>query len=449
MTPPATIEPPETDHRADAHNASEGPPRLKRVLMLTHRLPYPPDRGDRIRSYHMLKLLSKHFDVGLACTTDEPVWLQHHQLLRTIATRVAIQPISTTFSKAKGVAALMTGRAVTRSYHFRVGLAEAILQWQEQEPFDAVLTFCSSMIQYARLLVPGPDGRLSTRFGTPLSPERAKHRTKTPHHVLDLVDVDSVKWANYAAHSWPPMRWIYGTEARRLRRIEAGRFDNFDAVTVVSAAEAQAYRDHVGEHPGLAAVSNGVDLEYFSPLPEGQPNTIVFVGVLNYRPNADGLVWFVKEVLGLLRERVPDVKFLIVGRHPTPRVRELGDEPGVEVIGSVPDVRTYLEQATAVIAPLRIARGVQNKVLEAMACQRAVVCSPGAAEGIEGVDNEHLLVADHPGQWVEQLERLLADAELRDRIATAARHHVETHYSWEQSLMPMVSLLNGEPPPSP
>ncbi|MCE9591167.1 MAG: TIGR03087 family PEP-CTERM/XrtA system glycosyltransferase [Planctomycetes bacterium] len=396
---------------------------VRKVLLLTHRLPYPPDRGDRIRSYNLVRLLSRHFDLAVACTSDEPVWLQHHQLLRTMAKRVTIQPISGLYCKARSAAAILTGGAATPASFYRVGLAEAIQQWHEQDPFDAVLTFCTGMIHYARLLTRGPN---------------------PPRHVLDLVDVDSIKWRSYA-QGWSPKSWVFAAESRRLRRIEAGEFDRFDAVTVVSDAEAKAYREHVGDHPGLAVVGNGVDLDYFHPLPEPEtPNTICFVGVLNYKPNADGIAWFVKEVMPLLRHRLPDAQVLVVGRHPTPAVLELGNEPGVEVVGSVPDVRLYIERSSAVIAPLQIARGVQNKVLEAMACRRAVVCSPGAAQGINATDGEHLLVADRPAQWADHLHRLLTDAALRKTIADAARTQVERRYTWEDALAPMVHLLKGE-----
>lgn len=421
--------------------------RPKRVLMLTHRLPYPPDRGDRIRSYHTLKLLAEHFDVSIACTSDEPVWLQHHQLLSTIAKRVAIQPISTKMSKIKVAHALATGKSFTPEFYYRQGLADTILQWDEQAPFDAILTFCTGMIRYARLLIPpingSPPKNGKPTVGEGAASSESRHR---PVHVMDLVDVDSIKWRSYAQHSWPPMSWVYGAEAKRLQRIEAGRYDDFDALAVVSEAEAQAYRDHVGDHPGLIAVGNGVDLDYFSPLPDTDSRTLAFVGVLNYAPNAEGITWFVHHVFWRLRKRVPDAKLLIVGRHPTPRIEALEEQAGVEVVGSVPDVRVYMQEASAIIAPLRIARGVQNKVLEAMACARAVVCSTAAAEGIDAQDGQHYLVAQDPEHWVDQLECVLTDSSQRQRLAAAARQHVEQTYCWEHRLSPLITALQDHIP---
>ena len=445
---PATLEHPDA---TDTQNAPAETAR-KRVLMLTHRLPYPPDRGDRIRSFHLLKHLAHHFDVAIACVSDEPVWLQHHQLLSTMAKRVDIQPISGLFNPLRGAAALLRGRPVTPALHFRQGLAQTIRQWHGQQPFDAVLTFCTGMIDYARLVTrprqgPASAGGGSASGGRGPASGGGGSASGGVRHVLDLVDVDSLKWAHYAQTSWPPMRWVYAAEARRLRRVEAGAFDHFDAVTVVSDAEADAYRQHVGEHPGLAVVGNGVDLKYFTPMPDAGTKNIVFVGVLNYRPNYEGVVWFAQHVMPSLLQRVPEAKFQIVGRHPTPKIEQLAERPGIELVGSVPDVRAYLESAAAVIAPLQIARGVQNKVLEAMACARPVVCSPGAAQGVDAVDGEHLLVAHDPQQWVDHLERVLSEAELRGRLGAAARAFVEQHYTWKERLAPMVRILAGEDQP--
>jgi polysaccharide biosynthesis protein PslH len=293
-----------------------------------------------------------------------------------------------------------------------------------------VLTYCTGMVRYSRLEA----GK------TPPATEGNPHPVPV-RHVMDLVDVDSLKWESYACNSWPPMKWVYAAEARRLRQIEAGRLDHFDAVTVVSQNEAAAYRQSVGDHPGLMAIPNGVDLEYFAPLPDAPSKTIVFVGVLNYRPNSEGITWFVRHVMPLLRQRVPDIHLQIVGRHPTPAITELGRQPGVEVVGSVPDVREYLRDAAAVIAPLRIARGIQNKVLEAMAAERAIVCSPGAAQGLDATPGLHLLVADAPEQWVTHLEKLLNDGAARRQMAAAARAYVQEHHSWEKCLQPMLGLL--------
>jgi sugar transferase (PEP-CTERM/EpsH1 system associated) len=420
--------------------------------LLTHRLPYPPDRGDRIRSYQLLKLLAAHFDLALACTSDEPVWLQHHELLRTMAKRVAIQPISASASRVRGLQAMLTGRSLTPAWYFRQCLADQVRQWHEQAPFDAVLTFCTGMLAYARLLCP-PGARASRPAPVSPPPSAGGVVPAVPcslstvpsgvRHILDLVDVDSLKWQSYARSSWPPLSWAYRVEAARLRRIEAGRFDHFDAITLVSAHEEASFRASVGDHPGLTVVPNGVDLDYFSPQSAGSSKNIVFVGALNYRPNYEGIIWFVRHVMPSLRHAIPGVHLQVVGRNPTPAVRQLGEYPGVEVVGSVPDVRPYLGDAAAAIAPLQIARGVQNKVLEAMAAARPVVCSPGAARGLSAQDGRDLLVADTPQQWTDAISRVLGNAELRGQLARCGRQYVEQNHNWDRCLAPMIALLGG------
>ncbi len=405
-------------------------PPTRRVLLLTHRVPFPPDRGDRIRSYHLLKLLSRHFEVALAATTDEPVTDQQRQVISQLAGRVAIQKTSKLLTRARGAAALASGKAITPALFYNPQLANTITHWHNQRPFDAVLTFCTGMIRYARLLT-HPAYRPRNLAGP------------RPIHVLDLVDVDSQKWSAYANAATGPMKWVYAQEAKRLARIEAGTEDRFDRISVVSQPEAETYRKHLRDHPGLTVVENGVDLDYFSPLPDFSSQTAVFVGVLNYKPNIQAAQWYVKEVLPLVRKKLPHAQFKIVGKDPSPRIKALKNHPGVQVIGAVPDVRPHIESAAAVVAPLQVARGVQNKVLEAMACQRAVVCSPEAANGIRALPGRHLLVGESPKQFARYVLALMRDDNYRQQVAAAARRCVQRRYNWPQALGPMIELLGG------
>ena len=403
---------------ADGRNGDK-----KRVLMLSHRVPYPLDRGDRIRAYHILRHLSARFDVSLACTSEEPVTIAQQRAVEDLADQVAIHPINRRYGRLRGMAALAGGAAITPACFYRPALAQTVANWHRDNPFQTVFTYCTGMIHYARRLM---------------------QTNPAPRHVIDLVDVDSAKWLDYAQNSPVPMRWIYRIESKRLAAIESGKRDHFDAVTVVSDAEADLYRSHVGEHPGLAVLRHAVDVDYFQPLADNDSQTIVFIGVLNYRPNVDGVTWFVHNVMPTLRRRCENARLLIVGRDPSPAVELLNDHPAVEVVGPVADVREYLHKSAAVIAPLRIARGVQTKVLEAMAAARVAVCSPSAAEGIHAHDGQHLIVADQPQQWVEQLENVLTNAELRQRLARNARHQVQQVYPWHKCLEPLEWLISGD-----
>jgi len=395
-----------------------------RVLMLTHRVPWPLDRGDRIRAYHILKYLSERFNVALACVTEQPLTLEQRRKLFSFAEPLAVLPIEPVVGKLRGAAALALGRAATPAYFYRSDLARTIRRWHLDNPFDAVFTYCTAMAHYAHHAF-------------------LKYDPVRPRHIIDLVDVDSVKWNHYAQSAAWPMRSVYAAEARRLRRIEADEHDYFDAITVVSDTEAALYRQTVGDHPGLTVLRHGVDTDYFQPGKEEGASRLVFVGNLGYKPNVDGIVWFVEHVWPKLRQEMPQAILHIVGRDPSEAVSALGGVEGVRVVGPVRDVRSELAEATVAIAPLRIGCGVQTKVLEAMAAGRAVVCSPAAAKGILAHDGEHLLVAESPTQWAERIRRLLTNDFLRHGIASAARQLVERIYAWETCLAPLQSLITG------
>ncbi len=402
---------------------------VRRVLMLTHRTPFPPDRGDRIRAYHLLRRLSGAFEVDLACVSDEPASTEQRDALSALTGRLTIHRVSPWAGQVRGGLGLLRGGAVTPAVFFRPALAATLERWHRQKPYDGLLTFCTGMAEYARRLMHG---------NTP-PPRR---------HVLDLCDVDSLKWARYARDAAGPMRWVYATEADRLRRVESGNGLRVDAVTVISDAECEAYRRMGGHHRSVHVVGNGVDLDYFFPkpfeLPRRDEQRVVFVGVLDYKPNVDAAAWFATEVMPALRERAPGAVFTVVGKRPTGAVRALDAMDGVEVIGEAPDVRPWLWSAAAVVAPLRLARGVQNKVLEAMACGKAVVCSPAAAEGIDATAGEHLLTATAAEDYVRELADLLDEPNRARELGAAARRRVEARYAWSAAAEPMIALMRGE-----
>lgn len=391
-----------------------------RLLLLTHRFPYPPDRGDRIRSWQLLRLLARHFTVDLACTDRKTPTSEQLDAVKPLVDRHLSQVLSLTACAARSASALVARDAITPRFFYERALARQIVAWHEQSPYDVVLTFCTAMMRYS--------GELLRR-----SPQLA--------HVLDLVDVDSEKWRQLAAESRWPRRILYTLEARRLLAYERGEIVPTHAVTVVNAREAELYRQRVGDRQGLYVAGNGVDLQHFRPLPAAHTPTIVFTGILNYPPNVQGVCWFARKVLPLVRHNVPQAEFAIVGRHAGSAVRRLGLLAGVRFIGEVADVRSSLQEAAVVVAPLRLARGVQNKVLEAMASGRAVVCSPAAAQGIEAQAGQDFLVADTPEQWAAELTLLLTQPQRRSALGQAARALVEQRYSWDHQLAPMLQAI--------
>jgi sugar transferase (PEP-CTERM/EpsH1 system associated) len=387
------------------------------LLHLAHRVPYPPDKGDRIRTYHTLARLAKKARVWLACLADEPVSAEADAALRAVAERVAVVPAGGRLRWLRGASSLALGGSATAGLFRSRALQRVLDRWSAEVRFDVCLASSSGMVPYQR-----------------------RGRLREVPAVVDLVDVDSQKWLDYAAASGPPRSWLYRLEARRLRKLEQGLPAWSRGVVLTTPAEVALYERFAGA--GTArAVANGVDLNYFRPAPLPVESSCVFVGALDYRPNVDGILWFCNGVWPRIQERRGDARLYVVGRNPVPAVRQLARVAGVEVVGSVPDVRPWVERAAVAVVPLRIARGVQNKVLEAMAMSRAVVASPTSLQGVSAEPGRDLMVASTPDEWEGALFGLWDDPGRRERIGRAARVFVEARHDWGRCLEPLEEML--------
>ena len=389
------------------------------ILYLAHRVPYPPNRGDRIRSFHQLRFLAQraHVSLGFLCEEAPPPDTMH--VLRSMCRRVAPHRLGRHLRRLRGAWSLATGRTATEGLFGCDGLRRTVSQWAQQTRFDAVFVFCSSMVQYL-----GAAGLA----GVPV--------------VVDLVDVDSQKWLDYGRHSRGPLRWLFQTEAMRLRRLEASLAARAEALVVVSRREAALLQSFCASDR-IYAIPNGVDLDHFHPDAcdcPGAAETCVFVGALDYRANLEGVTWFCRAIWPGIRQRHPHAVFRLVGRRPGHAARRLARLPGVDLVGEVADVRPYLCEATVVVVPLRIAPGIQNKVLEAMAMGKPIVVTPQAREGVEAAPDVHLCQAETPTEWVQTVARLFTDGELRRRLGCAARQFVEQHFRWNDQLQLLAGL---------
>jgi sugar transferase (PEP-CTERM/EpsH1 system associated) len=393
------------------------------LLYLVHRLPYPPNKGDKVRSYHLLKhLLAQGHRVHLGTFIDDPDDEEHLPALRGLCAdlcAVSLQPRS---AKVRSLAGLAHGEPLTLHYYDHPKLRDWVRATVAAQHIDAALVFSSSMAQYADVV---PD--------LPV--------------VVDLVDVDSAKWTEYAvAHAWP-MSWLYRREGERLLHYERAVVKRSFQSFLVTDKEVELFR-HLAPECGdkVLALCNGVDADHFAPAAE-RPSPfaadevpIVFTGAMDYWPNIDAVGWFARDMLPALRERWPGLRFHIVGRNPAAAVRALASE-AVVVSGTVPDVRPYLQHAAAVVAPLRLARGVQNKVLEAMAMGRPVVCASTCIEAIDATPGQHVLAADDIESYVAQVHRLLADGDRSAAIGSAGRRYVLSRFSWPARLARLDEVL--------
>lgn len=389
------------------------------LLYLVHRLPYPPDRGDRIRSWHLLRFLARHAEVDVACLADEPVSDEQRRALARVSRRVAIVPLGRRARWWHAAGSLARGRSATEGLFYSRQLADAVNAWSSETRYDRVIAFCSSMRPYLDL---------PALAGVP--------------KVVDLVDVDSQKWFDYAATAVGLKRRLFALEGRRVRRLETSLARQTEALLVVSQPEADLLRGFCPT-ANVHAIANGVDLDYFQhPQSKIQhPKSLVFVGALDYRANIDGVTWFCREVWPRVHARYPQATLTLVGRNPLPAVRELVLLPGVELVGQVPDIRPFVAAATVAIAPLRVARGLQNKVLEGAALGKPVISTSAALEGFDLVPGEHVLRADTPDEWLAAISLLFDNPAERARLAAAGQAFVEQHHTWSARLAPLAHLL--------
>jgi sugar transferase (PEP-CTERM/EpsH1 system associated) len=399
----------------------------RRLLFLAHRIPYPPDKGDKIRAWHMLDHLADRWEVSLGCLVDDPSDLVHLDTLRRRCAEVEHAALGGRGQALRTVARLRPGRPLSLAWFHDARLAAWARTGIAAGRYDAVVAFSAAMAPYA--MGPAPAG---TR------------------RVLDMVDVDSEKWRAYAEAAHAPMRLVWSREARTLLAFErrsAAAFDHTLLVTREEAARFAALAPEVAERIGW--VDNGVDLARFDPALAFAPAiatagpVVVFTGRMDYRPNVDAVGFFAREVMPRLLARRADAVFAVVGAAPTPEVLALAQLPGVRVTGTVPDTRPYLAQAAACVAPLRIARGIQNKVLEAMAMARPVICSPEAFEGVRATPGRDVLIAEEPEAWAERVIEVLDGRHAQ--LGARARAAVEAGHDWGVTLQALDAALEGQP----
>lgn len=393
------------------------------MLILTQRFPYPPDRGDRIRSYNLIRFLAEHFDITVGCTTHEPIPSENFSYLRGMVSEVMVGKIGKWTKYRRAAQSVSVGASISEGYFYSPELAKSARKLHAIKPFDALLVYCSSMFQYRNLA------------GLSNVPT-----------VVDLVDVDSQKWRQLSKDSSGFKRQIYRVEAYRTHCLEKRIATVADSITLTSSQEAALFNASLGGKASAIGISNGVDTNYFNTNSSRYARTsktveLVFTGVMDYPPNVDGIRWFCREVWPLITTTLR-ANLKIVGRNPTQAVRSLGNIAGVEVVGEVSDIRPFLDAADIAISPLHLARGIQNKVLEAMASGLPSVITPQSAEGIEAVSGVHFAIAEDPQEFSDKVVSLGQSIEMRMRMGAAARELVLQRYSWHARLEKFIELID-------
>ncbi|MDO6705899.1 TIGR03087 family PEP-CTERM/XrtA system glycosyltransferase [Photobacterium sp. 1_MG-2023] len=468
------------------------------ILYLCHRIPYPPNKGDKIASYHLLKYLSQHYDVYLGCFIDDPTDWQYCPKVDSLCRETCYVALHPTQAKLKSLRALLSGQPMTLPYYassdMRKWVNRCLDRSRDNHPIRKALVFSSSMAQY--LMTVSPD----------------------LHKVMHFVDLDSEKWRQYAEKKSGLMRLIYQREYHTLARYEKQVCAAFDVSCFVTDTEKNAFTAQLPDslHLKVRTLENGIDSQYFSPDASfshktdyllAQENYVVFTGAMDYWANVDAVCWFVQTVWPIVLQHHPDSRFYIVGSSPTSKVKSLSKVPGVVVTGRVADVRPFLFYAKAAVAPMQIARGIQNKILEAMAMEKPVLTSPLGIEGLEQYPwgqalhhqrgqapfalqlgqaqyeasntfngDRHLLppgpdqmgtgavveatkatgtgtiesIGSLPGQTLfvsddsrENAQWVCVQLSAPRQPATVSRHWIKTHFSWEARLSPVLSYLEA------
>jgi sugar transferase (PEP-CTERM/EpsH1 system associated) len=393
------------------------------LLYLVHRVPYPPNKGDKLRSYHLLRALAARHRVWLGSFVDDPADAEHADALWPLCAGLHLARLHPRSAQARSLSALLGDAPLTLPYYRDAGLQRWVREVAARERIDAVVVFSAAMAQYAQAL------------GLPT--------------LVDFVDVDSAKWAQYAPqHRWP-LSWLYRREGERLLAYERQVAARAQRAYFVTDAEAALFRRLAPEAAArVAACGNGVDTAHYAPDPaRASPYAagevaLAFTGAMDYWPNVDAVVWFAAEVLPALRARWPRLRLHVVGRNPAPAVRALAGA-AVAVTGTVADVRPYLQHAAVVVAPLRLARGIQNKVLEAMAMARPVVASAACAQPVGAQPGRELIAAADAAGFVREVDALLAEPQRAAAIGAAARARVLADHAWAARLAPLIDELDA------
>lgn len=397
---------------------------MRDLLYLSHRIPYPPNKGDKIRSFKILEYLSRSYRIHLGCFVDDPEDLKHVDALNEICAQVCAVENLGLRRKLKAVPGLLTGRALSVSMFF----SPAIKSWVEKviaevNPSSAFI-YSSAMAQY-----------LCQSGGTKLP------------YVIDFVDVDSDKWKQYSETAHFPLKWIYKREARTLLDYDRSVALNAASALFVSESEATLFQSLAPESARKTqAVRNGIDHVKFSPNQgwanpySGKGPILVFTGSMDYWPNVDAVTWFATDIFSVIRRTFPTCQFYIVGARPTAQVQALAEIDGISVTGGVPEVQPYLHHAAAAVAPLRIARGIQNKVLEAMAMGLPTIVTKAALEGVNAKVGEEVLLAKHQDDFVKAVAKII-DNEFAAEMGTKARDRVVRDYSWDDQLFQLDDIM--------
>jgi sugar transferase (PEP-CTERM/EpsH1 system associated) len=399
------------------------------ILFLSHRVPFPPNKGEKIRTFHQLKHLSElGHPIHLFSPYEDSSELAHFNTLReTLCTSVEASPLTHKFIRL--LTGLAKGHPLSVTNFYDRNLQIKLDHFLSNNTIDAILCSASSMAEYV------------------FKSAALNNIEKKPLLVMDFMDVDSDKWGQYQQNSSFPMSMVYAREQRLLAQYEKRIVKQFNASYLIAQAEVMLFNHKIIKSDKVHVMGNGLDTSVFYPpeLKQQNPTPIfLFTGVMDYKPNEDAVIWFVKKCWPTIIAKHPHAKFVIAGMNPTANINQLADNKNIAVTGFVDDILPYYHQADIFVAPFRLARGVQNKVLQAFACALPVISTPMGAEGILCQADRDILIASTSDEFITQANRLIVHPKLRQSIGQSALYIIKQHYSWQSQLQPLVNLFDSE-----
>ena len=392
-----------------------------RLLFLTHRLPYPPDKGERIRAYHELRFLGARHEVDLFCLADSASERGNSIRLADICRQIHVEVLNHRSRAFRAARNILQNKPASCGFFESESLAATVSRALSENDYDLIFVFCSAMAQF-----------IPTNIRIPVA--------------IDFVDADSQKWAQYARTVRGPLSWIYAREARTLAHLEAKLLRAADLAFAATYRDAKQLSELLGHDRQVHWIGNGVEVPgYVTSVEtaiqqfEGEA-FVIFVGTMDYLPNVEAVTYFADRILPVIRETYPKLKFMIVGRNPDRRVQQLGRRKDIIVTGLVPDVYQYLRLASVAVAPFTISQGFHNKIAEALAVGTPVVSTSTAAEGIGLGEQSGLFCADDPQAFAANVVRLLNDPSIKGSLEKRTGL-VREELSWERTLTTLEKLL--------
>ncbi|MEP7702666.1 TIGR03087 family PEP-CTERM/XrtA system glycosyltransferase [Paraglaciecola sp. 25GB23A] len=396
------------------------------ILIISQRVPFPPNKGEKIRTFHQLQYLAKQgHNITLAAPFEESIEIANFKALEDEYCEGVINH-KLPHKIFRLPLALLTGKALSVANFYSIALQKKIDQFLNQNKIDVILCTASSMAEYV------------------FKSKALLNLENPPKLVMDFMDLDSDKWRQYSQRSKGLMKAVYLREANLISTFELKIAKAFFACFFITDAEKDLFLKQHPQLQNIHSVENGIDNSIFKPSLVHHDHTnpiILFTGVMDYPPNIDAVLWFSLHVWPTIIEKWPKAKFIIAGMNPTEKIKDLANLKGIEVTGFVEDIIHYFDQANLFVAPFRIARGVQNKVLQAFACGLPVIASPMGAEGIRCLNGESILLAETPNEFIKQIEDLLNSDSHYRFIRENAITVIQQHYSWDSILLPFEQIL--------